>query len=151
MNEMNRARERADRDSDLVQHARGREQQSYRRTPAEIGQCRCLRACVSAAAPDYRDARNPLQIATRADEREAFHLARDLRDATELPIADLDQQGPVLIEQRIDECLQEIRAQRGEAAWHKGRFADATQLLRRLVLHTDFPEFLTLEAYDKIA
>lgn len=55
---------------------------------------------------------------------------------------------PELVEQFIEEELENIKQLLGEERYNKGRFSEATGLFRELVLQKDFPEFLTLKAYE---
>ncbi|TGY89920.1 malate synthase A [Marinicauda algicola] len=50
----------------------------------------------------------------------------------------------------IDAAVAEIGAEAGQEAWQAGRYDEAVALLRDLVFAEDFPEFLTLPAYEKI-
>ena len=55
---------------------------------------------------------------------------------------------PALVEQLIEEELENIKQLLGEERYNKGRFSEATGLFKELVLQKDFPEFLTLKAYE---
>jgi malate synthase len=55
-----------------------------------------------------------------------------------------------LIEGLIAEELRSIRQLLGEERYEKGHFTQATELFRTLVFSADFPEFLTLEAYEQL-
>ena len=57
---------------------------------------------------------------------------------------------PELVERVIEEELAAIRAQLGEDAFAAGRFEEARQIFAELALGEDFPEFLTLPAYDRL-
>jgi len=50
----------------------------------------------------------------------------------------------------LDEELAKLRAASGEEAYRGGRFDAAAGLFRELIEAANFPEFLTLPAYDKI-
>jgi malate synthase len=52
------------------------------------------------------------------------------------------------VEAVIDEELQRIREFVGDDAYEGGRFAEARQLFEAVALAEDFPDFLTLPAYD---
>jgi malate synthase len=53
-----------------------------------------------------------------------------------------------LIEKTIQEELENIKGMLGPEQFAKGKFADAERLFRDLVLEDEFPEFLTLKAYE---
>jgi malate synthase len=53
-----------------------------------------------------------------------------------------------LLETLIEEEFAELRAILGPDMWATGRFADAKELLRTLTLSDDYPEFLTIPAYE---
>ncbi|PWE17441.1 malate synthase A [Marinicauda salina] len=55
------------------------------------------------------------------------------------------------VRETIETASEEIRAEIGDAAWADGRFHEARELLEALALDADFPEFLTLDAYKRIA
>jgi malate synthase len=46
--------------------------------------------------------------------------------------------------------MAKIRAAVGEQAFASGRFAEARELFDQVALADDFPEFLTLPAYERI-
>ena len=50
----------------------------------------------------------------------------------------------------LDEELSKLRGLAGEAAYRHGRYADAARLFRDLIEAPEFPEFLTIPAYDLI-
>ena len=53
-----------------------------------------------------------------------------------------------LVEQAITEELEVIAGELGEDRVREGRFAEATDLFRRLCLAPELEEFLTIPAYD---
>jgi malate synthase len=55
-----------------------------------------------------------------------------------------------LVRQIVREENDKVKAQMGEAAYAKGRYEDAAQLMIDLVEQPQFYEFLTLPAYDRI-
>ena len=55
-----------------------------------------------------------------------------------------------LVRQIVREENDKVKAQIGEAAYAKGRYEDAAQLMIDLVEQPQFHEFLTLPAYDRI-
>ncbi len=55
-----------------------------------------------------------------------------------------------LVRQVVAEENDKVKAQMGEAAYAKGRYEDAAQLMIDLVEQPQFCEFLTLPAYDRI-
>ena len=50
----------------------------------------------------------------------------------------------------LDEEMAKIRAEVGDEVWEKGRPEDTRELFERVALGEDFPEFLTLPAYEKL-
>jgi malate synthase len=56
-----------------------------------------------------------------------------------------------LVRQFINEELERIRAERGQARFDRGHFPDATRLFDRLVASEHLEEFLTLKAYELLA
>ncbi len=56
-----------------------------------------------------------------------------------------------LFKQWEKEELEKIKTSWGEAVLGKGKFKEASELLRSLVLNEEFAEFLTLGAYEKVA
>ena len=65
----------------------------------------------------------------------------------------LDDGRPItkdLVRQIVREENDKVKAQMGEAAFAKGRYEDAAQLMIDLVEQPQFYEFLTLPAYDRI-
>jgi malate synthase len=48
----------------------------------------------------------------------------------------------------LDSELEKIRASVGDEVWQKGRPEETRAIFERVALGEDFPEFLTLEAYD---
>jgi malate synthase len=55
-----------------------------------------------------------------------------------------------LVRQVLDEEMASIRAEVGEETWRAGRPDDTREIFERVALSDDFPEFLTLVAYDRI-
>jgi malate synthase len=55
-----------------------------------------------------------------------------------------------LLERLFVEEMERIRAEVGEAAWQRGRHAEARELFWRLTVADEFAEFLTLPAYDAV-
>lgn len=55
------------------------------------------------------------------------------------------------LETAIETTVAEIREEVGQESWQAGRYDEAVGLFRDLVFAQDFPEFLTLPAYKKIA
>lgn len=53
-----------------------------------------------------------------------------------------------LLESLVEEEFADLQATLGPEKWATGRYADAKDLLRTLVLSDDYPEFLTIPAYD---
>ncbi|HDL41908.1 MAG TPA: malate synthase A, partial [Actinobacteria bacterium] len=53
-----------------------------------------------------------------------------------------------LVRALADEELENIRSEVGDDVFARGRFVQAAQLLNTVALATDFPEFLTLPAYE---
>ena len=50
----------------------------------------------------------------------------------------------------LDEEMAKIRADVGDEVWEKGRPEDTRELFERVALGEEFPEFLTLPAYEKL-
>ena len=50
----------------------------------------------------------------------------------------------------LDEEMAKIRAEVGDEVWEKGRPEDTREVFERVALGEDFPEFLTLPAYEKL-
>jgi malate synthase len=50
----------------------------------------------------------------------------------------------------LDEEMAKIREEVGDEVWEKGRPEDTRELFERVALGEDFPEFLTLPAYEKL-
>jgi malate synthase len=50
----------------------------------------------------------------------------------------------------LDEEMAKIREEVGDEVWEKGRPDDTRELFERVALGEDFPEFLTLPAYEKL-
>ncbi|MGH2963774.1 MAG: malate synthase A [Solirubrobacterales bacterium] len=50
----------------------------------------------------------------------------------------------------LDQEMERIRAEVGEQRWKEGRPADTRAVLERVALEDDFPEFLTLVAYERL-
>ncbi|MGA8549093.1 MAG: malate synthase A, partial [Stellaceae bacterium] len=50
----------------------------------------------------------------------------------------------------LDEETAKLREAAGEAADRRGRHEDAARLIRELIEAPEFPEFLTIPAYDMI-
>jgi malate synthase len=48
----------------------------------------------------------------------------------------------------LDEEMQRIRAEVGDEVWEKGRPRETREVFERVTLADDFPEFLTLPAYE---
>ena len=46
--------------------------------------------------------------------------------------------------------MAKIRAEVGDETWEKGRPDETREIFERVALGDDFPEFLTLPAYDYI-
>ena len=53
-----------------------------------------------------------------------------------------------LLDQLIEEEFASLHATLDPAQWANGRFDEARTLLRDLVTTTDYPEFLTIPAYE---
>src|SRR5204863_509771 len=53
-----------------------------------------------------------------------------------------------LVRQFMQQELERIRKERGEARFKNGHFTGATQLFDELIANEKLPEFLTLKAYD---
>jgi malate synthase len=56
----------------------------------------------------------------------------------------------VLVERLIEEELAAIRDRVGDEAIHQGRWADARTLFTEMALADEYPEFLTLPAYERM-
>jgi malate synthase len=50
----------------------------------------------------------------------------------------------------LDEEMARIREEVGEETWRAGRPEDTREVLETIALGDDFPEFLTLVAYEKL-
>ena len=48
----------------------------------------------------------------------------------------------------LDEETERIHAEVGDEVWEKGRPAETRRVFERVALSDDFPEFLTLPAYE---
>ena len=59
-----------------------------------------------------------------------------------------EQVTPELVDTMIEEELLKIKEMMGEERYESGHFSQATDLFRDMVLSKDFPEFLTLKAYE---
>jgi malate synthase len=55
-----------------------------------------------------------------------------------------------LVRQVLGEEMARIRADVGEETWRAGRPDDTREIFERIALSDDFPEFLTLVAYDRV-
>lgn len=55
-----------------------------------------------------------------------------------------------LVRAVLDEEMERIRADVGDGVWEKGRPRDTREVFERVTLSEDFPEFLTLMAYDRL-
>jgi malate synthase len=55
-----------------------------------------------------------------------------------------------LVSQVLDEEMARIREEVGEETWRAGRPEDTREIFERVALSEDFPEFLTLVAYEKL-
>jgi malate synthase len=55
-----------------------------------------------------------------------------------------------LVRQVLDEEMERIHAEVGDEVWEAGRPDDTREIFERVSLGEDFPEFLTLIAYDKV-
>jgi malate synthase len=55
-----------------------------------------------------------------------------------------------LVSQVLDEEMARIREDVGEETWRAGRPEDTREIFERVALSEDFPEFLTLVAYEKL-
>jgi malate synthase len=53
-----------------------------------------------------------------------------------------------MYEQFKGEELEKFKQEIGEQAFHDGRFPEAVELFDRLILNSDFAEFLTLPGYE---
>ena len=62
--------------------------------------------------------------------------------------------GTVLDDELLDAVIEEefaaLRATLSADQWAAGRYSDARDLLRELVVTPDFPEFLTIPAYARL-
>ena len=54
------------------------------------------------------------------------------------------------VRQVLDEEMEKIRAEVGDETWEKGRPEETKAIFERVALSDDFPEFLTLPAYEYI-
>jgi malate synthase len=50
----------------------------------------------------------------------------------------------------LDEEMQRIHSEVGDEVWEKGRPEETKAIFERVALSDDFPEFLTLPAYEYI-
>jgi malate synthase len=50
----------------------------------------------------------------------------------------------------LHEEMEKIRAEVGDETWEKGRPEETRAIFERVALSDDFPEFLTLPAYEYI-
>jgi malate synthase len=55
-----------------------------------------------------------------------------------------------LVERLIEEEMAAIRERVGDEAFGKGRWADARDLFTEMALADEYPEFLTLPAYERM-
>jgi len=55
-----------------------------------------------------------------------------------------------LVREIEDEELTQLKKTYGEELYGKGRFPEAKELFERVALAADFPEFLTLPAYEQL-
>ena len=55
-----------------------------------------------------------------------------------------------LVREIEDEELDQLKKTYGEELYGKGRFPEAKEIFERVALADDFPEFLTLPAYDRL-
>jgi malate synthase len=55
-----------------------------------------------------------------------------------------------LVETVLEEEMARIRADVGEDVWHKGRPDETRDVFTRIALRDDLPEFLTIDAYDRL-
>jgi malate synthase len=53
-----------------------------------------------------------------------------------------------LVREILDEEMERIRAQVGDEVWEKGRPAETREIFELVALSDDFPEFLTIPAYE---
>jgi malate synthase len=53
-----------------------------------------------------------------------------------------------LVREILDEEMERIRAQVGDEVWEKGRPAETREIFEQVALSDDFPEFLTVPAYE---
>ena len=56
-----------------------------------------------------------------------------------------------LVEQIIEEEMQKLKDQFGEAAYNASKFNEAVQIFKDLVQQDEFEEFLTLSGYKQLA
>ena len=69
------------------------------------------------------------------------------------PAASLDDGTAIdarLMDDIISEETEKIREMVGPDAFAQGRYDQAVELLRNFIIQPDFPDFLTLEAYNHI-
>ena len=55
-----------------------------------------------------------------------------------------------LVREILDEEMERIHAEVGDEVWENGRPDETREIFERVALADDFPEFLTLPAYDSI-
>jgi malate synthase len=55
-----------------------------------------------------------------------------------------------LVETVLEQEMARIRADVGEDVWHKGRPDETRDVFARIALRDDLPEFLTIDAYDRL-
>jgi malate synthase len=55
-----------------------------------------------------------------------------------------------LVREILDEEMERIHAEVGDEVWEKGRPEETREVFERVALGEDFPEFLTLVAYEKL-
>jgi len=53
-----------------------------------------------------------------------------------------------LVADTLDQEMARIKAEVGDAVWQRGRPRETREIFERVTLHDDFPEFLTLVAYE---
>jgi malate synthase len=68
----------------------------------------------------------------------------------EVELADGQTVTRELVERLIEEEMASIRDKVGEEAFEKGRWADARSLFTEMALADEYPEFLTLPAYERM-
>ena len=55
-----------------------------------------------------------------------------------------------LVRKVLEEELQKLKATFGDEAWDKGRYQDAARLFLSLIEAKNFPEWLTIPAYETL-